>query len=82
MRELLNNARINKINFFILKIFLFTLKKVTVGARKKVLAPKKFVQPIPAILKGNEEKQQNTMAQKWLVQLRPYHKLGLVYATF
>lgn len=54
------------------------------GVRKKVLAKKKkFVQPTLAILKGKEEKQQNAMAKKWLVvQLRPYHKLGLVYATF
>ena len=57
---------------------------MTVGVRKKVLAKKKFVQPTLAILKGKEEKQQNAMAKKWLVvqRLRPYHKLGLVYATF
>ena len=66
-----------------LKISLFTHKKVTVGVRKKVLAKKKFLQPILAILKGKEENRQNTMAKKWLVQqLRPYYKLGLVYATF
>ena len=53
------------------------------GVRKKVLAKKKFVQPTLAKLKGKGEKQQNAMAKKWLVvQLRPYHKLGLVYATF